>query len=104
MGVSSWEQYKKGVRFKWQRQDRHRKQLVNHLEFNSCLVTKNVRHVAQGLFKSIKAWFDTQGTPHKLFDVVPATYYVVGPGPSSRGGRRGSGGGRGSREHRRGGG
>ena len=36
----------------------------------------------QGLFKSIKAWFDTQGTPHKLFDVVPATYYVVGPGPS----------------------
>ena len=46
MGVFSWEQYKKGVRFKRQRQDRHRKQLVNHLEFNSCLVTKKVRHVA----------------------------------------------------------
>ena len=41
MGVFSWEQYKNCVRFKRQRQDRHRMQLVNHLEF-----TKKVRHVA----------------------------------------------------------
>ena len=42
----SWEQYKKAARFRTQRAERQRKQLINHMEFNQCLVTKKVPAVA----------------------------------------------------------
>ena len=40
----------------------------------------------QGLFKSLKRYLDNTGAPDRLFEVVPATFYVGAkskPGPDS---------------------
>lgn len=67
-----WEMYRNSLRYK---DDAFRYTLLNHIQKNSCLVTK------KGLYLSLKAHCAAQGID--LLSIVPMTFYLA-PGASTK--------------------